>query len=156
MRKEMADNLSETSPPAVSTASVIPSPSRNTSTLSITTSAHVGPLPPPEILAEYDRIVPGTADRIIKMAEAEQVHRHSRLQRQIDINTCEYQEHAKAIRRGQWFGFTSVALVIAFGFYCVFSGGDVSGLTAVIGALVFLAASFLKASKSKPEESERK
>jgi uncharacterized membrane protein len=27
-----------------------------------------GPLPPPEDLAEYERVLPGSADRIIKMA----------------------------------------------------------------------------------------
>ena len=31
-----------------------------------------GPLPPPSILEDYDRVCPGAADRIIKMAEKEQ------------------------------------------------------------------------------------
>ena len=35
-----------------------------------------GPLPHPEDLAKYDQIVPGAADRIIKMAENEMCHRH--------------------------------------------------------------------------------
>ena len=33
-----------------------------------------GPLPPPELLKQYDEVVPGAADRIISMAEAEQAH----------------------------------------------------------------------------------
>jgi uncharacterized membrane protein len=36
-----------------------------------------GPLPPPTILAQYDRIVPGAAERIITMAEEQSRHRRS-------------------------------------------------------------------------------
>ncbi len=35
-----------------------------------------GPIPPPDILAEYERVVPGAADRILTMAEGQQKHRH--------------------------------------------------------------------------------
>lgn len=34
-----------------------------------------GPLPPPEILKKYDEILPGAAERIIKMAEKQAEHR---------------------------------------------------------------------------------
>jgi len=34
-----------------------------------------GPLPPPEILARFDQAVPGSAGRIITMAESQQQHR---------------------------------------------------------------------------------
>ncbi|MCP4504566.1 MAG: DUF2335 domain-containing protein [Deltaproteobacteria bacterium] len=36
-----------------------------------------GPLPPPAMMAGYENISPGFADRILKMAENEQSHRHS-------------------------------------------------------------------------------
>ena len=35
-----------------------------------------GPLPPPDLLDAYERTMPGLADRIVKMAETEQGHRH--------------------------------------------------------------------------------
>lgn len=35
-----------------------------------------GPLPPPSMLNGYEATLPGAADRIMKMAEAEQAHRH--------------------------------------------------------------------------------
>src|SRR3990167_6669765 len=34
-----------------------------------------GPLPPPETLKKFDEVVPGAAERIIKMAEGQFVHR---------------------------------------------------------------------------------
>ena len=43
------------------------------------TSVHIerrrfsGPVPPPEILAQYDQVLPGAADRILQMAEREQL-----------------------------------------------------------------------------------
>ena len=36
-----------------------------------------GPIPHPEILAEYEEILPGAADRILQMAEKESAHRHN-------------------------------------------------------------------------------
>ena len=35
-----------------------------------------GPLPPPATLAAYNAIVPDAAERILKMAEAQALHRH--------------------------------------------------------------------------------
>jgi uncharacterized membrane protein len=40
-------------------------------------SYHSGPLPPPAIIAQYDEIVPGAAERIIQMAEKSQQQYHS-------------------------------------------------------------------------------
>jgi uncharacterized membrane protein len=37
---------------------------------------HSGPVPSPEILEHYEQILPGAADRIIKMAETQMHHRH--------------------------------------------------------------------------------
>jgi uncharacterized membrane protein len=38
--------------------------------------SYQGPLPPPAMLRSYDDVVPGTAERIVAMAEREQQHRH--------------------------------------------------------------------------------
>jgi uncharacterized membrane protein len=35
-----------------------------------------GPIPPPEILEGYERVLPGLADRIMTMAETQSAHRH--------------------------------------------------------------------------------
>ncbi|MCS6811316.1 MAG: DUF2335 domain-containing protein [Tepidimonas sp.] len=36
-----------------------------------------GPLPPPATLEQFERIVPGAAQRLLAMAETEQKHRHA-------------------------------------------------------------------------------
>jgi len=39
------------------------------------TEISTGPLPPPSMLAEYDRIIPGAAERILNLAEQQTKHR---------------------------------------------------------------------------------
>lgn len=57
-------------------------------------SVHVGPLPPPEVLAKYDKVHPGLVERIVRMAEEEQKQRH--LNNRVFFRT---------FSRGQFFGF---------------------------------------------------
>jgi uncharacterized membrane protein len=38
---------------------------------------HTGPLPHPEILSNYDQILPGAAERILAMAESQSAHRQN-------------------------------------------------------------------------------
>ena len=40
-------------------------------------SMYSGPIPPPAALAQYDKTLPGAADRILKMAESQQAHRQA-------------------------------------------------------------------------------
>jgi uncharacterized membrane protein len=56
-----------------------------------------GPLPPPAALEQFERVIPGGAERILRMAEQEQAHRigqeNKGLAAEIDDS-----------RRGQWLG----------------------------------------------------
>ncbi|MDI9354861.1 MAG: DUF2335 domain-containing protein [Cyanobium sp. MAG06] len=49
--------------------------SKNGDKVSLTQSIFSGPLPSPNILSEYNNILPTAADRIITMAENQQAHR---------------------------------------------------------------------------------
>lgn len=57
-----------------------------------------GPLPPPKTLEYYNSILPGAADRIMIMAEKEQLHRHC-LQEKMVSSDC------KNSTLGIWSGF---------------------------------------------------
>jgi len=63
-------------------------------------------LPPIELLEEYENILPGTMDKVIKMAEKEQDHRHL-----IDIRNIEIQE--STIKKSK------IYALIFMGFVCV-------------------------------------
>lgn len=65
-----------------------------------------GPLPHPEILKGYDNVLPGAAERVLKMAEKEQDHR-------FDCDNKLIGGQLAQSKRGQWMGFTIVLILIA-------------------------------------------
>ena len=67
----------------------------------IRSEAFSGPLPPPQHLAEYEKICPGLADRIMKMAEVGQIRNEDRIDHVIDR---EYDDR----RVGMYFGFAAL------------------------------------------------
>lgn len=60
--------------------------------------AFSGPIPPPAHLEQYERILPGAAERILKMAEEQSAHRRSLETKVIDSGVI-------SSNRGLWFGF---------------------------------------------------
>ena len=56
-----------------------------TSTLEIQQFA--GPLPPPQVLQEYNRVIPGAAERLLVMAEEPAKHRRELERRVVRWNT---------------------------------------------------------------------
>ena len=88
-------------------------------------SAHSGPLPAPETLAEYEQFLPGSAERIFAMAEAQLSHRLHIEESQLRAD-IEHREELVALQRsgqkaafrsdlvGQVMGFT-IAIACVFG-----------------------------------------
>jgi len=89
-----------------------------------------GPLPSPDILKKYEEISPGIANRLIKIAEDEALHRRKMEAEVIAVQSREQSAYRTSEMLGQVFG-----LVI--------------GLTAIIAAIIMalhgaqLAASFI-------------
>jgi uncharacterized membrane protein len=74
----------------------------NRSPITLQTQHWNGPLPPPIALEQFERVIPGSAERILRMAEQEQAHR-------ILQDSKGLAAEIKDSRRGQWFG-----VVVAF------------------------------------------
>lgn len=68
-------------------------------------AAFSGPLPPPSMFSQYEVVLPGSADRIMQMAENEQSHR-------IDWENESLQISGGEVSRGQWMGFAVSILCI--------------------------------------------
>ena len=93
-----------------------------------------GPIPPPKILEEYNKVAPDAADRIIAMAEQEACHRRS-IEKSILSN--EYNE----ARTGQKFALAigvlaivSASIISVLGTQwagAIIGGGGVIGLVSV-------------------------
>ena len=71
-----------------------------------------GPLPPPDLLKEYNEAFPGCAERIVAMAEKEQQHRH-------ETSKQETSAEILLARRGQLIGAALAAIVLLGGIYLV-------------------------------------
>lgn len=57
-----------------------------------------GPLPPPALFGHYEEILVGSAERILKLAEKEQSHRHGWEKDVLNAQKAN-------TKRGQWLGF---------------------------------------------------
>ncbi len=115
----------------------------------IAASYREGPLPAADEFADYERVLPGAADRILRMAEAEQQHRHQMESDSTKVFSEDRQAQNAQFRRGQFFAlligllallvpaiiamlYDNPTATIVAGVVSVVLGG--SGLVAVIRA----------------------
>ena len=101
--------------------------------------AWIGPLPDPDALEQYERLIPGLSERFLAIFESEVAHRQG----------LENAEFVRESRRTDWglaAAFIVVAMVIGAGAFLVFTGHDWAG-AGIIGAnIVGLAAVFVSGS----------
>jgi uncharacterized membrane protein len=108
-----------------------------------------GPLPHPEILEHYDRIVPQGAERIFRQFEAQSEHRHKIESRVIRANTFV-----------QIFGAIAAFIIgltaIAGGLYLVYVGKGLEGFGAFFGGLASLVGVYFYGKKKQTEDLGKK
>ena len=64
-----------------------------------------GPLPVPQDFEHYDRVVPGAAERILRMAESELEHRHELEKNELLSEDQSSRRIHRALARGQYTGW---------------------------------------------------
>ncbi|MYH02114.1 MAG: DUF2335 domain-containing protein [Nitrospira sp. SB0675_bin_23] len=79
-----------------------------------------GPIPPPSALEGYENIIPGSANRILEMAEKQTEHR-------IELEKIVIQGDTKRSYVGLIAGFILSAMVIVGGIYLISTGHDWAG-----------------------------
>lgn len=87
-------DLPQKTPSAVHKSDDLPSPETHRLWL----KRHIGPLPDGDTFARYESVLPGAADRVIKMAEKEQSHEHAQ-----ESRLLRYEALLTLV--GQFFGF---------------------------------------------------
>lgn len=89
-----------------------------------------GPLPAPDTLKEYDVIIPGLAERIVKMAETQSAHR-------IELEGKVVNSQLSESKRGQYLGFIIAVICICATVWLSLAGHEavagVLGGTALVG-----------------------
>lgn len=99
-------------------------------------SRFTGPIPPPDLLAEYDQILPGLAERIVTMAEGEANHRRGIQRRQMRL-----------AEGGLVSAFVISMTVILGGILLVHEGATKEGIGSIIAALTALLIVYLTRGK---------
>jgi uncharacterized membrane protein len=110
---------------------------------------HAGPIPPPEVIEGYEKVLAGSANRIIKMAENEQTHRQ-KLERRNQL----FQTGLISI--GQLFAFLMGMSGIAGGVYLVKNDKSIAGFGVFFTSLSALVGIFLYNRKRHPAAKEVK
>ncbi|MCY3877998.1 MAG: DUF2335 domain-containing protein [Rhodobacteraceae bacterium] len=83
-----------------------------------------GPLPPPVLLEEYEKIDSGLADRIVKMAESEMSHRQ---QWEMKVLIAQKTD----IQRGSWLGFMIAVGSLSVAGLCAYLGEPLVAVAAL-------------------------
>lgn len=106
---------------------VLAPPRRRGHTITTTTTEWKAPLPPPAALREYEDICPGSADRVLRMAERQIDLREARdatvriaIQGEVSVQSTLAEGDRDALRRGQYLAAAVSALVAALSFAGMF------------------------------------
>lgn len=111
--------------------------------------SYSGPLPPPEILEKYERLVPGSAERLFQQFEQQTAHRHTVELRVIKSNTlCQVLGSISALLLS--------LLALGGGLFLVHEGQSIAGLAALLGALASLVAIFIYGRRDQDHERSSK
>ena len=111
--------------------------------ISVTVEEFTGPIPPPAIMKQYEETLPGSADRILKMAENQSEHRQLLEKKRLSFSNRE-------VHIGQVLGFFIGAIAIVTGGYTALSGAQISGGFIGTAGVVGLVAVFVIGSNRKP------
>jgi uncharacterized membrane protein len=106
---------------------------------------HKGPLPAPEDFRDYEDILLGSADRILKMAEE---ITYSKTKNLADKTSME----SRNSLFGLIFAFILALLFLGMSFYMILKGYPVAGIIAFITELGALVYTFIYGSKSRSKE----
>lgn len=98
--------------------------------------AWTGPLPPPDILRAYENLLPGSAERIIAMAEKQSEHRRG-------IEKIVINSGATNQRWGVVFGFIIAIMALLLAGYALYEGRSQTGTAIVITTIGSLAGVFI-------------
>jgi uncharacterized membrane protein len=104
---------------------------------SIKPEERIGRIPPAALLAEYERVLPGVSERLIRILEQEQMHRH-----QLEINAF---AEAKSTVRAEQFLLLIVAICsVLAGVFLSFRGAELSGTIMGAAGIIAPLVAFLK------------
>lgn len=122
----------------------VPYSKRQKATIVKIETTHIGPIPSPDAIREYEEVVPGSAERIIAMAERQGDHRRRQEQVVLDAQTKNMENMRKERRLGQIFAFLVVMAVLSVVCYAIKEGLTTVACVLGGGTLISLVTVFIK------------
>ncbi len=108
-----------------------------------------GPLPPPALVGEYEQILPGSFDRILKMAEENAKHRIDIDRHEIEIEKTMIPESLEIQKSGQAKAFYIYILGIIAVSFCAYINQTTIGSILAGTTLISLVPNFIAGIKKK-------
>ncbi len=111
------------------------------------------------MLAEFDRVVPGLARKIVDRSEIDLQHRHQMEMQALTARIHDRKTMYAARRQSQWMAFILAIVFSSFGVYLVVNGhpktgGTMATVTVVALVGVFLTGQLIRPKQSTPEQEE--
>lgn len=116
---------------------------------SLISAQFVGPLPPPSYLAGYENVLPGSAERVLRLAEKEQEHRHKMEHLLLEAQIVDTKDDRSEARLGQVFALIIGITAILGGSVVSVRGAPLSGGFIGSSGVVGLAAVFITGRKER-------
>lgn len=108
-----------------------------------------GPIPPPDLLTQYNDVVSDGAERIFAAFEAQTRHRQS-------IEAAVVHGNENRAGRGQWMAYSLAIIILALGSVMIFTGHEWAGATLITVDLVGLVGVFVTSKVVQSKEREAK
>jgi uncharacterized membrane protein len=102
-----------------------------------------GPLPPPELLAKYDAVQPGFADRIMTMAETQSAHRQA-------LEHMAVSGIVAGDRNGMRYAFALATLLVGAGVWLISQGITIAGVCTLFSVIAAVVIRILRGDKKPP------
>ncbi len=124
---------------------------------SVTSLSYSGPLPPPQILRQFEEIVPGSAERILSAFEKESEHRREIEKVQAGIGKHAILHELADRRMGLVFGGLAAFGALGLAALALVLGHPLGAVATVIGTVASLAGVFIygrriQASREHPDD----
>lgn len=104
-----------------------------------------GPLPPPDLLIAYENVHPGLADRIVKMAEQQAIHRQG-------LETHMIRHDTGRSKQGLYAGVWLATLLMVLSSVLILQGQSLQGSIFAGGTALTLVGTFLYEARQRRQE----
>jgi len=116
----------------------------------------IGPLPLPDMLEQYERVLPGCAERILAMSERGLLITEEQTHHRQAMESAVVHSDIKRADLGLKFGTVVITLIIIVGAITIFTGHPGYGITLIGGSVSIVLGTYIHGTATRKQELRRK